>query len=183
MKNLNIVKSKDADYYFERNFKSKNNKLKPKANSSDYFKIYPGLIKELIDSNSIKPRSILEIGCANGSKLNLYEKLLKTKINYGVDLSEQAIKDGKKKYKNLKLLNLSSLKIDKIKIKFDLIVCGFFLYLLDREEIFKQFDLIHKKLNDNKYLIINDFNPLFKHTNKNMHSKNLKTYKMNYDNY
>ena len=33
----------------------------------------------------------LEIGCANGFKLNQYSKILKTKINYGVDLSKKAI--------------------------------------------------------------------------------------------
>ena len=41
---------------------------------------------------------------------------------------------------NLKLLNLSSIEIDKIKESFDFIICGFFLYHLDRELIFKQFD-------------------------------------------
>ena len=76
---------------------------------------------------------------------------------------------------------MSSLKIDKINVKFDLIICGFFLYLLDREEIFKQFDLIYIKLNNNGYLIINDFDPLFNHTNKNIHNRKLKTFKMKYD--
>ena len=89
----------------------------------------------------------------------------------------------KKKYKKLKLFKLSSLEIEKIKINFDLIICGSFLYLLDRHLIFKQFDLISKKLNKNGYLIIQDFDPLFKHTNNNMHNKNFKTFKMSYDNF
>ena len=168
MKNVNLVKSKAANDYYKRNLNDQN-KFIPNI-------IYLEFIK------SLKPKSILDIGCEDGRLLNIYHKYLKTKINYGIDLSDIAIKKGKNKYKKIKLLKLSSLKIDKIKVKFDIIICGFFLYLLDREEVFKQFDLIYKKLNNNGYLIINDFDPLFNHTNKNIHNKNLKSFKMKYDN-
>ena len=59
----------------------------------------------------------------------------------------------------------------------------FFLYILDREEIFNQFNLIYKQLNNNGYLIIEDFDPLFKHTNYSIHNKRLKSFKMSYDNF
>ena len=51
----------------------------------------------------------MEIGCANGNKLNQCQKILKVKRCVGIDLSSKAISKGKKKYKNLKLLKLSSL--------------------------------------------------------------------------
>lgn len=171
MKNIQKVKTKEADEWFSRNYKSlKNDKLN--------FKIV-----NLIKNNNISSKSILEIGCANGVKLNQYSNILKTKINYGVDLSKKAILDGRKKYKNLNLLNISSLEIHKIKTNFDLIICGFFLYHLDRELIFNQFDLIYNKLNKNGLLLINDFDPLFKHSNKDTNTKNLISYKMSYDNF
>ena len=169
MKNLNIVKSKAANDYYKRNLNNHNHWI-PNISYLEFIK-------------SLKPKSILDIGCEDGRVLNIYQKYLKTKINYGIDLSDIAIKEGKNKHKEFKLLKLSSLKIDKIKVKFDIIICSFFLYLLDREEIFKQFDLIYKKLNNNGYLIINDFDPLFNHTNKNIHNKNLKSFKMKYDNF
>ena len=131
MKNLKLVKTKAGNDYYKRNFKFHDEK--------------DDNIIDLKFIKSLNPKSILDIGCVDGSKLNTYHKQLNTRINYGVDLSDKAIKEGKKKYKKLKILKLSSLKIDKINVKFDLIICGFFLYLLDREEIFKQFDLIHKK--------------------------------------
>ena len=171
MKNLKIVKKKEADNFFKRNFKLYSQDIK------DY------TITDLIKTNSIKPKSILEIGCSNGMRLNQYQQELKSKINYGIDLSQKAINYGNKKYKKLKLLKLSSLEIEKIKINFDLIICGSFLYLLDREVIFKQFDSICKKLSKNGYLIIQDFDPLFKHTNKNIHNKKFKSFKMSYDNF
>lgn len=171
MKNLKIVKLKAGNDYFLRNF-NYYNLNKPDKN-----------IRKLIKTSKIKPKSILEIGCANGAKLYQYSKLLKTKKNYGIDVSNKAILDGKKKYKNLNLLKLSSLEINKIKIKFDLIICGFFLYLLDREELFRQFDLIYKKIKEDGYLIILDFESSKKQQKKNIHNINLKTYKMSYINF
>ena len=123
MSNIKIVKKKEANKYFKRNLDFFN------STKSDY------RILDLLKTSNIKPKSILEIGCANGIKLNEYQKNLNSKINYGIDLSSEAIKSGKKKFKKLKLIKLPSLEIEKIKIKFDLIICGFFLYLLDREEI------------------------------------------------
>ena len=170
MKNLNLIKKKEADRYFERN-KNQNLNLIDKK------------IFELIRINSIKANNILEIGCNDGNKLNQYSKLCNSKKSYGVDLSKKAILSGKQKYKNLKFLNISSVEIDKIKINFDFIICGFFLYHLDRELIFKQFDLIHEKLSKNGLLLIWDFDPLFKHSNRDFNTRKLITFKMSYDNF
>ena len=171
MKNINLVKNKEADDFFLRNIKHYNENL------------FDEKIINLIKTNNLKAEKILEIGCANGKYLNQYSKLLKSKKSYGVDLSKKAIEDGKRKYKNLNLLKISSLEIDKIKLNFDFIICGFFLYQLDRELIFNQFDLIYKKLNKNGLLLIVDFDPLFKHSNINFNKKNLMSYKMSYDNF
>ena len=168
MKNLLLVKNKNNWFY-------RNKKNIINQNDDEH-------INELIRINNLKAKNILEIGCSNGYKLIQYKELLKSNNCFGVDLSKKAILDGKKRYKNLKLLNLSSLDINKIKLNFDLIICGFFLYQLDRNLIFQQFDLIYKKLNKNGYLLIRDFDPLFKHTNTDFNNKKLRTFKMNYDN-
>jgi SAM-dependent methyltransferase len=168
MKNLLLVKNKNNWFY-------RNKKNIINQNDDEH-------INELIRINNLKAKNILEIGCSNGYKLIQYKELLKSNNCFGVDLSKEAILDGKKRYKNLKLLNLSSLDINKIKLNFDLIICGFFLYQLDRNLIFQQFDLIYKKLNKNGYLLIRDFDPLFKHTNTDFNKKELRTFKMNYDN-
>ncbi len=171
MENIKILKDKEADKWFLRNISYLNNNLSNEK------------IANLIKNTDLKADKILEIGCSNGIRLNQYSKLLKSKKNFGVDLSKQAIKDGRKRYKNLKLLNISSLQINNIKINFDFIICGFFLYNLDRELIFNQFDLIHKKLTEEGHLLIWDFDPLFKHSNKDHHSKKLTSFKMSYDNF
>ena len=166
-----FTKKKYSDKYFLRN------KFSYNSDSVD------DKVLNLLKTNSIKAKNILEIGCFNGTKLNHYSTICKSKKIYGVDISKKAIKDGKLRFRNLKLLNLSSIQIDKIKINFNLIICGFFLYKLDRELIFKQFDLIHKKLSNNGLLLIHDFDPLFKHSNKDINSKKLSIFKMSYDNF
>ncbi len=51
-------------------------------------------------------------------------------------------------------------------------------------EIFNQFNLILKCLKKDGHLLIHDFDPLFKHSNKNVHSKkNIISYKSNYVNF
>ena len=171
MKNLKKIKKYEADNYFSRN-------------SKDYKKIdHDQKITDLINVTSIKANSILEIGSANGIRLKQYADILKSKKNYAIDLSKKAIISGKKNFKDIKFFNYSSLEIGKLKQNFDLVICGFFLYQLDRSEIFKQFDLIYKTLNKSGYLIIYDFDPLFKHSNKNKNSKNIISYKSNYLNF
>ena len=112
MKNLLLVKNKNNWFY-------RNKKNIINHNDDEH-------INELIRINNLKAKNILEIGCSNGYKLIKYKELLKSNNCYGVDLSKEAILDGKKRFKNLKLLNLSSLDINKIKLNFDLIICGFF---------------------------------------------------------
>jgi ubiquinone/menaquinone biosynthesis C-methylase UbiE len=181
--NINMLKKK-SDNFFLRNKKFYNPSKKIPYKLDHHWGGQEDLrIIDLIKQNNLKPKSILEIGCATGIKLNQYQESLKTNINYGIDLSSKAINFGKQKYKKLKLLKLSSLEINKINKNFDLIICGFFLYVLDREEIFNQFNLIYKKLTTNGYLIINDFDSLFKHTNTSQHNKNLKYFKMSYSNF
>lgn len=171
IENLKIVREKEADNYYIRNIKNYKNKCEDQR------------LSNILKLNSIKGNTILEIGCCNGKRLDQYRRCLGSHTTIGVDLSKKAIREGKKLHKKITFKNISSLEINKLKIKFDIIICGFFLYLLDREEIFNQFDLIYKNLKNNGYLIIEDFDPLFKHTNKSIHNKKLKSFKMNYSNF
>jgi SAM-dependent methyltransferase len=140
-------------------------------------------IYDLFRTTKISPNTILEIGTANGMMLNQYKIASNAKFCLGIDLSSKAIKNGRKKYKNLQFKILSSLNINLIKKNFDLIICGFFLYLLPRKEIFKQFDKIYQKIEKNGYLLIYDFNPLFKHTNTLNVNKKISCFKMSYDSF
>jgi hypothetical protein len=89
-KNLKIIKSFEANNFFNRNLYFYKNTV-DKNNSEAY------RIKDLITINNLKSKSILEIGCATGIRLNQYQEILNSKINYGIDLSLKAINFGIKK--------------------------------------------------------------------------------------
>ena len=178
MKNLKLIK-KHVDSYYKRNFKYYEDIYNEK---NTHFKLYFNKVINLLKTNDVKPKSILMLGCGDGNKLYYYKKILKSKINCGIDFSNSAIQTGKKRYKDIQLFNMSSLEIIE-KYKYDFIICNHFLYLLDREEIFNQFNKIYKKLNIDGYLLIEDFDPLFKHSNNNIHTKKVKSYKMSHDNF
>jgi predicted TPR repeat methyltransferase len=135
---------------------------------------------KIIKKNTIKFKNILEIGCQDGHREIIYKSLNKNIKYYGVDVSKKAIKIGKSYNRNI--FNLSSLKIDKLNKKFDLIVLGFILYLMNREDIFKQMDVIYKCLSPNGHLIIQDFESNITHYNQYRNYKKIFTYKTNYSN-
>ena len=85
MKNLKLVKIKEGDNYFLRMRKYDEINF----NENDWI--------NSVKTNNLNIKYILDIGCGHGHKLNYLSKELKTKYNYGVDLSKKAIKEGKKK--------------------------------------------------------------------------------------
>ena len=70
MKNLSLLKRKEADKFFERN---------KSLFQNNTFDSLDKKILDLIKINSIKADHILEIGCANGKNLNQYSKLCNSK--------------------------------------------------------------------------------------------------------
>ena len=67
MRNIKIIRKKAADKYFLRNIHFYNSEL------------FDQKIVNLIKINNLNAEKVLEIGCANGNKLNQYSKLLKSK--------------------------------------------------------------------------------------------------------
>ena len=174
-KNLKKFIKHDSSSYFKRNY----------FKSSDRVGYLNIDILHAVKRLNLKFSNFLEIGCSGGEDLNQFKNSLfkynKKKVSFtGIDVSKDAIKYASKKFKSIKFLKLSSLELNKIKNKFDMINMGWMLYLLDREEIFNQFNQIYNKININGYLSIIDFQPLFSHTNVNEHTKKFNSYKSDY---
>ena len=165
IKNLKNFIKNDSENYFKRNFKE--DLTKGYLNTDILY-----AVKRL----NLKYSNFLEIGCSGGNGLKKFKSSIfdwnKKKIQYyGIDVSAKAIQYAKKKFSDIKFYKLSSLEIGKLNIKFDMINLGWMMYLLDREEIFNQFNILYKNLNSNGYLSIIDFQPSFPHVNINEHSK------------
>ena len=89
MKNIDIIKKSEGDKFYNRNLKFYQN-LKNDTK-----------LIELLKLNKIKAKNVLEIGCADGSKLNIIRKFLNSNSAYGVDLSNKAIIKRKKNFPQL----------------------------------------------------------------------------------
>jgi len=125
------------------------------------------------------PLRILEIGCADGSRLDLLNHFYKDAECYGIDPSADAIRIGKEKYK----FNLQVGTADALPFKenfFDLMLFGFSLYLCDRNDLFKIAYEADRCLCNNGYLIIKDFLPPFPYKNTYIHYEGISSYKMDY---
>ena len=124
-----------------------------------------------------KPDSILEIGCANGGRLNELQKL--TCAEYiGIDPSQKAIKQGWQ-FSDVELYigTADNLPFDR---SFDIVIFGFCLYLVDRECLFKVVSEADRVLADGGHLIIYDFAPETPCSTPYEHLDGVTSYKMDY---
>ena len=132
-----------------------------------------------IKKTKIKPKKLLEIGCSTGFVLKKISTITKARC-YGIDASKEAINDGKKLFKGIKLYQGI---IEKHKLKdqkFDVIILGFFLFLMPPKKILNLFNIIDNMLKDRGKLIIYDM-----HNNKYRkkaykHNKNLSTFRWDF---
>jgi ubiquinone/menaquinone biosynthesis C-methylase UbiE len=139
------------------------------------------LVFKIISKNKVKPKKILEIGSSTGYLLECFRKNYNSEC-YGVDTSKSAISEGKKLFKKINLTH-GMFEDSKLKnLKYDLIICGFFLFMLPPSKILNLFSKIDTSLNNGGYVVIYD------HFNKSnsfeikdyKHEKKLKVYRWDY---
>ena len=125
---------------------------------------------------------ILEIGCSDGNNLNyLFNKLPNHKLElYGIDPSKKSIKSGRHLYKNFNLKVGTSDKLEFDNKFFDIVICGFFLYLVDRDLLFRTVSEIDRVLKEDGFLVLVDFDVPFPLSNDYIHYKGIKSYKNDY---
>lgn len=122
---------------------------------------------------------VLEIGCADGSRLEILKNNFAGAECFGVDPSEKAVKAGNEKYgHNLQVGTADSLPYEKD--FFNLVLFGFSLYLCDRKDLFKIACEADRCLCNGGYLIIKDFYPPLPYRNTYVHCDGISSYKMDY---
>jgi ubiquinone/menaquinone biosynthesis C-methylase UbiE len=166
----NIFLESEGDGWFRRNEQSLYKKGDDRVNLDI---LIPFLGKE---------NKILEIGCSNGQNLNyLQKKLPNYKLDlYGVDPSKESVKSGNQMFKEIKLKIGTSDQLEFDNKFFDVIICGFFLYLVDRDLLFKTVSEIDRVLKEGGYLIIVDFDVPLPYCNDYHHYEGIKSYKNDY---
>lgn len=161
-----LWKSSEADAWHKRN------KYKLRATASD--PVMSALLRA-----GIYPKSVFEVGCANGYRLAYMRDMWNIEVN-GCDLSTAAIQDGLETY-GLELLWREASRLKGVRNKsYDMVIYGFCLYQCDPEDLFSIVLEGDRILKDDGYLVVYDFLPDHPHVKKYAHEPSLKTFKHDY---
>jgi SAM-dependent methyltransferase len=125
------------------------------------------------------PSRVLEIGCANGWRLN---KMLAAGAQecVGIDPSRAAIEEGKRVFPALQLHVGTAERLPLATENFDLVIFGFCLYLCDPCDHFRIVAEADGALADRSHLIIYDFDAATPYRNEYSHATGVYSHKMDY---
>jgi SAM-dependent methyltransferase len=165
-----IFKESEANNYHERN-KDKNHEVQVSYDLE--------ILVETLKPFSKDIMSILELGCANGIKLAYLVKHFDA-IGYGVDLSSSALEDARMRYPELNFEHAGADERIFHKNSMDLVYLGFFLYVLDREDVYTTMANVDYYLNNSGFVAILDFDYGINAKFPYAHNKDITTYKSDY---
>ncbi|MSR71066.1 MAG: class I SAM-dependent methyltransferase [Candidatus Taylorbacteria bacterium] len=158
----------EADNYFERN---KEHLLDKERNTTDI------PILRMIETYSLNPKKVLDIGCGNGYVLNkIYEKYGSRCV--GVEPGKKAIIHGTKNFPKIKIKRGLAYDLP-INETFDIVILNYVFHWISRQKLFKSISEIDRVLKDGGYIIIGDFMPDYP-TKNHYHHKEGFTYKLDY---
>jgi len=164
-----IFEGYEGDNWFKRNY-----------GALDTFNPEKDLPLKLMNLYHIRPKTALEIGAANGFRLAVISERYRTST-VGVELSAEAIMDGRSKFPDVKFIRSSASNIP-LGNSFELIIVNFVFHWIDRANLFPSMTEIDRLLKDDGYLIIGDFLPSNMTKVHYHHLKDVQifTYKQNY---
>ncbi|MBL8022473.1 MAG: class I SAM-dependent methyltransferase [Leptospirales bacterium] len=113
---------------------------------------------KLFDMYQLRPASVLEIGSANGYRLEAIRTRCNCEVT-GVEPSSQAIADGQSRYPAIKFIHSTAAAIPIIEKTFDLVIVNFVLHWIDRSTLMRSIAEIDRLLADGGHLILGDFSP------------------------
>lgn len=158
MKQSDIFSETEADAWWARN--------------KDKVGIGEDPVIDVIQSCRLKPLSVIEIGCANGWRLEQLEQLYGCQIR-GIEPSKEAAHD------KWFIFN-STLQAITEPLQAEIVILGFCLYVVDRADLFQVVAKADSYVMDGGHLIIHDFMTTHPHSRKYKHDSRLRTYKYNY---
>ncbi len=137
------------------------------------------MVIKAIKKNKLKPKTVLEIGCSTGYVLEKIRLIYKSKC-FGIDVSRSAIYEGKKLFNKINLSCGFFENSNLVKKKYDLIICGFFLFLLPPNKVLNLFSKVNDCISENGYIMIYDFYNKKFIKKKYKHDKGLFVYRWDY---
>lgn len=165
-----IFQKTEGDEWYKRNHKKKINFNKePVVNE----------IKKIFTSKNYpyKKIKLLEIGCSDGKKLRFLNKKFGCEV-FGVEPSKKAYLKGISN--NIYIKNTTADNTEFRSNFFDIVIFGFFLYLVDKKYIKKIFVEADRILKKKGWLIIHDFYSINPKKIKYFYNRNVCTFKDDY---
>lgn len=147
----------EGEAWFERNKDKLTNKNDP--------------VLEAIEKYKLDPAVVLEIGCANGWRLDLLKKKYDC-VTWGIDPASNGEHEN--------ILRRSADKTGMSIECFDLVIYGWCLYLVDRTDLLQISAEGDRVLQDGGYLVIYDFYSEVPIKLPYKHKDGIYTYKMDY---
>ncbi len=165
----NVFIRSEADRYFERN--------KSALTSADWSLDLP---LRLIDLYKLQPRSVVEVGAANGFRVATIAERFGARV-VAVEPSAQAIADGKRRFPDVQFIQSLANEIP-LQERFDLAIVNFVLHWVARDTLLKSVAEIDRLVVDGGFLIVGDFAATNQLRVKYHHLPNQEvyTYKQNY---
>lgn len=166
-----IFLSSEGDAWFERN-----------AQWLTDFDPNDDPVLVFIERSGLKPRKVLEIGAANGARLQALAKTTGCAA-VAVEPSAEAVEDGRKRFPDVEFHRATADAIPNDEDgAFDLIIVHFVYHWVGRERLMRTMAETDRLLADNGFLLIGDFLP-YKPTRVPYHhlpDEKVYTYKQNY---
>ncbi len=124
-------------------------------------------------------QKVLEIGCSDGKNLSFLCSRVAVACA-GIDPSEKAIAEGKKRHPDFDLRVGTAESLPFEKGSFDMVVFGFCLYLADREDLAKIVYEADRVLRNGGMLGVLDFDTPYPIKKSYSHLEGVDTYKLDY---
>jgi ubiquinone/menaquinone biosynthesis C-methylase UbiE len=160
-----VFKSGEGDAWYSRN--------------APLMSDHPTFIEQKL-AGYVKPNSsVLEIGCSSGARLQALSTLATPKRICGTDPSSAAIHDGLARGPgfDLRVGVAENLPFDE---QFDLVILGFFLYLVDRDSLPNVVAEVNRVTNTGSTVAVIDFDPPHPLSRPYVHTPGVTTYKYDY---
>lgn len=157
----------EADRYFERNA----------ARLADHPEDWPLHMLSLLEA----PRfdSVLDVGCANGWRLDQVRRRYGGSSWVGVEPSAAAVNEGQERYPGLDL-RVGGIAELPVRESFELVMVAFILCWVDRSQLARSVAEVDRVTRDGGLLLLADFNPGSSYKRAYHHNDGIFTYKMDY---
>ena len=142
----------------------------------------PDPVFAAIKDNRLKPHTVLEVGCGDGWRLRKIRAELGP-VCYGIDPSKDAINDAPQSIEKYGIScwrgtaeNLVGVGDNSIEV----VIYGFCLYLVDREDLFRVVAECDRVLRDGGHIVIHDFHSARPYSRVYEHEPSLRSFKQDY---